>query len=195
MTMAEYLPSPESPKRIEVPQGEWRELQGEGVLHTVGVSTCVGVSVYDADRRHAVLGHFDLQTQSDPSRFNAMMQAANQLIKQGNAQVFLWGGSLTDPEAGYLDELPEDELKKLPETERREIMHIQEDLSKLPDSDRRETVRIQNNQTGLLKNEIAGTFAQYADAGLLVSFGHQWQVMDYELNVGTGETPLTPKQA
>jgi hypothetical protein len=51
---------PDNPDAVEVLQGEYSILQGQGWLKTIGANPCVILSLYDPDTKTALLAHIDV---------------------------------------------------------------------------------------------------------------------------------------
>ena len=148
-----------SPRHVEVKQGDWQPLDEEGVIFTEGLSTCIGISVYDRIKKAAVLGHFD-NSPSERRVLEAMIEAIAGFSTPGS-RVWLGGGALLDPDL---------------------------DISRNPDL-KVEDVEVANSETQLFRDKVLESVKDLVSRGAaLETFWLQGAVyLNYSLDVGTGQ--------
>jgi len=95
--MKEYRPSfrfeyEEEPKTIEVSQDDvWKIGRAPDTIETTGLGPCVGVIIYDSEKKEAMVGHF-----VDPriDDFKGMLSEAQRHFSNiKNVKVFIGGGA------------------------------------------------------------------------------------------------------
>ena len=73
-----------------VEQGKYGVIHNQGIISTVGLSLCIGVSIYSSYEKTAYLGHFDAESYTTGGAFDQMIKDARENIKQlGNIKIWL----------------------------------------------------------------------------------------------------------
>lgn len=92
---------------VDVHQGQWDLLAGEGIIETGGLGPCMGVSVYDPDTRKAFLEH--VQPVSVPINTEVIVANFPDLKR-----VRVWlGGAVVNRETAYNEKAREDVVDML----------------------------------------------------------------------------------
>ncbi len=86
---------PDNTPEIQVEMFRWDQAKGKGVLTTIGLGPCIGVSIYDPVFQHGFLGHFPAQTLMMDDDFNKFLAAAKANISESNSpRVWIGGGEI-----------------------------------------------------------------------------------------------------
>ncbi len=154
---------PKQPGEYEIFEDEWLPLQGDGILCTSSVTTCIAVSIYSPAEPQAFLGHFNIGSMAEDGSFNTMLQAASSSLPHlSGVRIWVGGGELIQPESqdyGFDEEV----------------------------------IKIANDETLAFRQQVLDNLSTFAPQGSVLqeTWLNKPSFINYSLEVSTGQEDIT----